>query len=148
MVMVCKKCHGEHVVKNGFVRGKQRYLCKDCQCNFVDGDGRRKLNDPRKPLAVLLCTMCKASFNFLATKVFQVSPTTVMNWVKEYADSVEMPEISGDIQEVELDEMWHFIDKKKRNCGLSKPLIVAQGSVSPGLQAIVILQHLNDFTAN
>jgi hypothetical protein len=44
--------------------------------------------------------MCKASFNFLATKVFHVSHTTVMNWVKEYADSVEMPEISGDIQEV------------------------------------------------
>ncbi|MDR2464456.1 MAG: hypothetical protein LBD36_02510 [Holosporales bacterium] len=71
-----------------------------------------------------------------------------MTWVKEYADSVEMPEISGNIQEVEFDEMWHFINKKKINCGLSRPLIVAQGNVSPGLQAIVILLHSDDFSIN
>jgi hypothetical protein len=88
--------------------------------------------------------MCKASFNFLATKLFHVSPTTVMTWVKEYTDNVEIPE-SGEIQEIEFDEMWHFICKKKENFGSSRPLIVAQGDVSPGLQAIVILRHLNDF---
>jgi hypothetical protein len=71
-----------------------------------------------------------------------------MNWIKEYADNVEMPEISSDIREVELDEMLHFIDKKNGNCGLSKSLIVARGSVSSGLQAIVILQHSNDFAIN
>jgi transposase-like protein len=113
--MVCRKCQGEHVVRNGLVRGKQRFLCKDCRYNFVENDGRRKLNDLRIPLAVFLCAMCKASFNFLATKLFHVSPTIVMNWVKKYVDSIEMPEISGDIKEVEFDEIWHFICKKKKS---------------------------------
>lgn len=34
----CKKCQSENIVKNGKVRGKQRYLCKDCRYNFVEGD--------------------------------------------------------------------------------------------------------------
>ena len=36
----CKKCKSENIVKNGKVRGKQRYLCKDCRYNFVEGDAR------------------------------------------------------------------------------------------------------------
>jgi transposase-like protein len=110
--MICKKCQGDRIVKNGKVRNKQRYLCKECGYTFVEGDERSNKGDIRPHLAVLLCSMCKASFNFLATKVFKVSPTTVMNWVRKYADSVEMPDIDGDIKEIEFDEMWHFICKK------------------------------------
>jgi hypothetical protein len=33
---VCKNCKSELVVKNGFVRGKQRFLCKACGLNFVE----------------------------------------------------------------------------------------------------------------
>jgi len=36
----CKNCKSESVVKNGFVRGKQRYHCKECGYNFVEGDER------------------------------------------------------------------------------------------------------------
>src|SRR3982751_6447703 len=36
MALRCKGCgSGEHV-KNGFMRGKQRYLCKACGLNFTD----------------------------------------------------------------------------------------------------------------
>ena len=35
-----KKCESESIVKNGKVRGKQRYLCKECGYNFVEGDAR------------------------------------------------------------------------------------------------------------
>ncbi|MDR0677964.1 MAG: hypothetical protein LBF44_00320 [Holosporaceae bacterium] len=53
----------------------------------------------KRSLAVFLYSMCKASYNFLGTKLFKVSPTTIMNWIKKYADSVEIPEVSGDIKE-------------------------------------------------
>lgn len=36
----CKNCKSEKVVRNGIVRGKQRYRCKECGYNFVEGDGR------------------------------------------------------------------------------------------------------------
>lgn len=149
MSVICKKRKSEKTVFNGKVRGKQRYLCKDCKYNFVRKDLRNRNSEEeiaKRSLAVLLYSMCKASYNFLGTKLFKVSPTTIMNWIKKYADSVEIPEISGDIREVEFDDMWHFINSKKRRNGYSKRLIVGQGKLSPTLSAIVILQHSNDCT--
>ena len=140
--MLCKKCESELIVKNGKVRGKQRFLCKKCGYNFIEIDMRKRPQDAAKrALAVILYSMSKASFNFLGKKLFKVSPTTIMNWIKKEAETIEIPASSGDIKEMELDEMWHFIGSKKLKNGSLKPLIVAHGKLWPGLQAIVILQH-------
>jgi transposase-like protein len=39
-MITCKNCQHTHTVKNGFVRGKQRYQCRACGDNFVLGDER------------------------------------------------------------------------------------------------------------
>ncbi|WP_407651253.1 transposase-like zinc-binding domain-containing protein [Candidatus Bandiella euplotis] len=31
----CKKCSSSKYVKNGNIRGMQRYKCKECGCNFT-----------------------------------------------------------------------------------------------------------------
>ena len=36
MALRCKRCGGEEHVKNGLMRGKQRYRCKACGPNFTD----------------------------------------------------------------------------------------------------------------
>ena len=36
----CKKCGSERYVKNRKARGHQKYLCKECGCNFIEGDRR------------------------------------------------------------------------------------------------------------
>ena len=36
MGLRCKRCGGEEHVKNGFMRGMQRYRCKACGLNFTD----------------------------------------------------------------------------------------------------------------
>jgi transposase-like protein len=33
--MKCTKCQSGHYVKNGIIRGRQRYKCKDCGNNFT-----------------------------------------------------------------------------------------------------------------
>jgi len=38
----CKNCGSIKYVKNGKVRGLQRYRCKECKYNFVEGDRRKK----------------------------------------------------------------------------------------------------------
>ena len=54
----CKKCNKTRIVKNGIARGKQRYKCKDCGCNFTQGDDRvKKENEAKKSLAVLLYSL-------------------------------------------------------------------------------------------
>lgn len=49
----CKRCGSTETVKNGVVRGKQRYLCKRCCYHFIEGDQRENKN------SYLLKTLCK-----------------------------------------------------------------------------------------
>jgi len=32
----CPKCGKKEKVKNGFMKGKQRYKCKCCGCNYIE----------------------------------------------------------------------------------------------------------------
>ena len=42
MGLRCKRCGSEEYVKNGMMRGKQRFLCKGCGLNFTDTPARGK----------------------------------------------------------------------------------------------------------
>jgi transposase len=136
----CKRCHCESVVKNGEVRGQQRYRCKDCHYNFIAGD--RRVNESlaaKKALAVILYSLSKASFSMLG-RLFGVSRTLTYRWIKAEAEALPDPEVPGDIKEMEFDEMWHFIGQKKTSFGSSKPWIVARGEPWPGCSVVVMLQ--------
>lgn len=145
-MVCCKKCQSDDIVKNGFVRKKARFRCKVCGYNFVVGDARPKRDAAvKRALAVILYALGKASFGFLA-KLFGVSRTTTYKWIKKEAALTEEPTLSADIKEMEFDEMWHFLGSKKTKNGSSKPWIVAQGELLPGLQGVVMLQPSSDFT--
>ena len=137
---LCKRRQSEQVVKNGEVRGQQRYRCKICGYNFVAGDRRM---DPslaaKKALAVILYSLSKASFGMLG-RIFGVSRTLTYRWIKAEAETLPEPEIPGDIKEMEFDEMWHFIGSKKTRSGSSRRWIVARGEPWPGCSAVVMLQ--------
>ncbi len=106
--MNCRYCESEKTHKSGIIRGKQRYKCKECGKNFLETDGRSKQTTiAKRALAVMLYTFSKASYNFLAKKIFHCSPTTVMNWIKKAGAEAKMPVITGDIKEIEIDEVWH-----------------------------------------
>src|SRR3954452_3074055 len=42
MELCCKRCGSAKQVKNGLMRGKQRYLCKGCGLSFTDTPPRGK----------------------------------------------------------------------------------------------------------
>src|SRR5215510_1109798 len=105
----CKNCQQTNTIKNGLVRGKQRYKCHACHYLYVVGDERHKPEtEVKKALSVILYSLGKASFGFLA-KLFGVSRTTTYYWIRDLAATIEEPVIAGDIQEIDFDEMWHFI---------------------------------------
>ena len=142
----CKNCKAFEMVKSGKSRGKQRYKCKICGTHFVEGDARvRGELAIKKALSVILYSLGKASFGFIA-KLFGVSRTTAYNWVKQAGENVDYPGISGDLKEIEFDEMWHFIRSKKTKNGSSRPWIVALGEPLPGLSVTVMLQRLGGST--
>ena len=144
--MHCRYCGSESTHKSGIIRGKQRYKCKDCGKNFLETDGRSKQTTiAKRALAVMLYTFSKASYNFLAKKIFHCSPTTIMNWIKKASSEVKMPEITNDISEIEFDEMWHFIGSKKTKNGSLKLLIANQEKLLPGLRVTVMLQPSENY---
>ncbi len=146
----CKNCQSEPCVKNGIIRGKQRYLCKTCGYNFVLGDARTSESIiAKKAMCVIFYSLGKASYNMLA-KIFDTWPSLVYRWIKEAGLNTQEPHISPTIKEMELMElmklveMWHYINDKKTKNGSVKPLTVVQGELWHGCSAIVILQHSND----
>ena len=142
----CKNCESGCIVKNGKTREKQRYRCKECGYNFVEEDGRTNEKiAAKKAMCVLLYSLSKASYSMLA-KIFDTWPSLVYRWIKEARAKLPDQEVSGQISQMEFDEMWHFIGNKKTNFGSSKLLTVAHGELLPGCSAIVILQPSVDST--
>jgi transposase-like protein len=140
--IICKHCGSEQTSKNGLRKGKQLYKCRGCGKNFF-----KPLEDKesRKQLAVVLYGTGKASYRYLA-KLFGVCPATILKWVKKYAQQIEMPEISKDLTEIEIDELWHFLHSKKTSYGLSGLSIDEVEKLWHGLREVEIQKLSNGST--
>ena len=110
--MHCPKCQSTQKVKCGFVKDKQRYKCKECGCQYTRSTPRGKALE-QKLLAVTLYVH-GLSLNAIAG-MMGVSTPGVLDWVKRFAKAhYEKPAPQGDAVVLELDEMWHFIQKKNK----------------------------------
>ncbi|OIN85068.1 transposase domain protein [Francisella sp. TX07-6608] len=144
-MIICKRCNSQEIHRNGIVRNKQRYKCKSCSYNFVLNDGRINPETAiKRAFTVIMYSLGKCSYGFIG-KLFGVSRTTIQNWLEQEADLLKEPIIADNLSEIEFDEMWHFINSKKTNVGLSKHMIDTQARLSLGLQAIVTLLLSEDF---
>ena len=117
----CKGCNGNQVVKNGRIRNKQRWLCKACNLNFVEGSqrsGPKPTSLEKKSLAILLVCL---GLSFRASGlVVGVVRNTVMEWFRDWAGKLELPKVATELDVVEFDEMHHFIKKKRTSAGFGK----------------------------
>src|SRR3954453_13206068 len=81
MGLRCKRCGSEKHVKNGLMRGKQRYLCKDCGLNFTNTPPRGK------PLALkaaaVLLSVSGLSMNRTAQLLGRSTPT-IQAWLEPF----------------------------------------------------------------
>ena len=50
----CKFCGCEKLIKNGKARGVQRFKCKECGREQIQGDGRKKYENQVKRAAIIL----------------------------------------------------------------------------------------------
>ena len=138
--IICKKCGSIHHVKSGKIRGNQRYKCLDCGCNYKQGDNRGKISASAKALGILMYGSGKASYGMIA-RLLNVTRSAVLYWVRSMGSKLPEPEIDGEIEEVSIDEMWHFIHKKNEEYGSGGRWIVVTTKPSDGLLAIVMLKH-------
>ena len=136
MGLRCKRCRAEEHIRNGLMRGKQRYRCKACGLNFTDTPPRG-MPLAMKVSAVLLY-VSGLSMNRTA-KLLGVSTPTVMAWIERFAEVyAQKPEPKGRAVVVELDEMWHFLKKSRTSSGSGKLGIVLQAEWLTGSVAAVM----------
>jgi transposase len=135
MGLRCKRCGSEEQVKNGLMRGKQRYRCKGCGLNFTDTPPRG-MPLQVKVLAVLLY-VSGLSMNRTA-KLLGVSTPSVMHWIEQFAkEHAPKPASEGRALVIELDEMWHYLKKRPTSSGSGKLGIVLQADWLTGNAAVV-----------
>jgi transposase len=115
MGLRCKRCGGEEHVKNGFMRGRQRYRCKACGLNVTDTPPRGM--PLRVKVTAVLLYLSGLSMN-RAAKLLGASTPSVMAWIERLAEVyAQKPEPEGRAVVVELDGMWHFLKKAEQALG-------------------------------
>ena len=131
----CKKCGSIEFVKNGFVRGLQRYRCRECRCNFTHTK-KRGVHPALKAFGIVLYGMCGVSMNKIG-RLLGVSDVAVLKWVRKEADLIEDSSPYAESKIVMIDEMWHFVNGKKRKFGSGEPLMAYHVALSDGNWALV-----------
>ena len=108
---ICPKCGREEKVKNGFNRGKQRYLCKNCGCNYT---GTKNGYSEAVKQEAIKYYMEGMGFRRIE-RLLHVSHVSVINWVKKAAKKIRENECKKETKAdiIELDEMC--ISFKKRS---------------------------------
>ena len=86
-----KYCDSENIVKNGSVRGKQRFLCKTCNHQFLDNGYLPKMKFRHEVVAQALTwyfdelSLFKVKRAIEETYGVHVSKLTIYNWVLRFS---------------------------------------------------------------
>ena len=140
----CKRCGAATFVKNGMMRGQQRYRCKACGLNFTNTPAPGK-PAAIKALAVLLYAMGNASQGMIA-KLLGVSHVAVHKWVRAAGEAAPRPDATPSSGIVQIDAMRHFADGKKTRFGCGGPTILWHGEPWPGSGVGVMMRPASDFS--
>ncbi len=141
--MSCKKCQSNDCVKAGFIRGLQRYKCKECSSYFTLTPPRHK--DLSQKLLGLHLYLSGMSLRAIG-KVMRVSQVAVMTWVKTLVPQIcPKVEPQGRVMVMELDEMWHYLKKSPTSSGSGRLIAAIPVDSLIGNVGVVIEKPVNDF---
>ena len=121
----CPYCNSSNFRKDGIVKQKQRYLCKDCKYRFTV-EQRGKPDDLKRNALILYLE--GLGFRSIG-RVLAVSHVSVFNWIKSFGENLDSLRSSDQIEVVELDEMHTYVGSKKTTVG-SGLLLIDMGNDS------------------
>jgi len=105
--MRCPNCKSEHRVKSGFMKGHQRYKCKECGCNYtVDYE---KVSAKEKKMRLALALYLEGLGFHSIARLLNVSHVTVMNWIKKFGAALSLIRNPKPVKIMELDEIHTYV---------------------------------------
>jgi len=108
----CPKCKSKNFRKDGIVKSRQRYFCKDCKNRFTVEQIGKPHNLKKDALILYLEGLGFRSIG----RVLHVSHVAVFNWIKSFGEKLDEFRNPSEIQVMELDEMHTYIGQKKNYC--------------------------------
>ena len=109
--MKCPRCGSEEYCKDGIVKGRQRFKCKQCNYHY---SVEKKSNVKSQETKRLAFEMYLEGLGFRAIgRILKISHVTVFQWVKKWGATLELPKREEAIEVVELDEMHTYVSHKK-----------------------------------
>ena len=121
----CPKCKSKNFRKDGIVKQRQRYFCKDCGHHFTVEQVGKPNKLKRDALILYLEGLGFRSIG----RYLNVSHVAVFNWIKSFGEKIEEFRSPEDIEVIELDEMHTYIGSKKTIVG-SGLLLIEMGTDS------------------
>lgn len=142
--MNCPKCTSNKKVKSGIVKGKQRYKCNDCGCNYtVEIKSTAKPKSMKKDALHLYLE--GLGFRSIG-RFLGVSNVAILNWIRSFGEEVaSLHSAKAEIEVVELDEMHSYIGSKKTIVGFGLLLIDMGKDSSTSLLATGVTKQQKSF---
>jgi len=133
----CPSCSSKDYVKVGFFKnGKQRLRCKACRHSFVEIETKTYPKEKRE----LAKKLYLEGLGFRAIgRIIGVSNVTVLYWIREMGEALlNQPTTAMKAEQIELDELCTYIQKKSKNVGYGWLLTVQpEASLPPGSVLVV-----------
>ena len=141
--MKCSKCKCSEKVKNGFIKGMQRYKCKKCGYYTVEKrSGEYSKETKKKALQLYLEGLGFRSIG----RILNVSNVSILNWIRNFGEEVkELQADNNSIEYAELDEMHSYIGNKKTTVGFGLLLIDLEKNSSTSLLATEVTSQHSSF---
>ena len=119
MSLSCKDCQGNRIIKNGFIEDVQRYRCKQCRYNFVEGDKRIKYGS-KDHLKVIKLYLENCGIRTIE-RLTGIRNSQISKWMERTATYIRRQlrlseskiKTIQDIEIMELDELYTFVKKDR-----------------------------------
>ena len=124
---------------------KQRYRCKDCGYHFTSEDGRVKYGANDRFVALTLYRK-GLSLRSIA-EIIGTSNVLVLYWIRNIGRFVQEAVLSRpfpsseEIDIIEIDEMWHYVQKNTKKYGYGLFTLVPNKESLHVKSALVVPQH-------
>ena len=128
MIDHCPKCKSTERVKNGHIKGRPRFRCKECGYDYTVMQKSTSVPTDKKRLALQMY-LEGLGFNSIG-RILNVSHVAVMKWIQRYGKQAEELRSENEIKVMELDEMHSYIGSKKTISGFGLLLIDMENDLS------------------
>lgn len=108
----CPHCEGSKVKRNGKKpNGSQNFYCQECRKQFQALYSYPGADPKTKRLAIEM-TLHGSGIRDISN-VLRLSPNSVVDKIRRHAKKIPEPSFRVGFEEVEVDEFWSFVDKRK-----------------------------------